>query len=222
MEWCRLLELKNVSYSYDEKNAVLKDLDLSISGEGLTGVFGPNGSGKTTLGKLACGILQPTAGKVLLQGEDISGLALGEIGQSVGYLFQEPERQLFAPTVEEELSFILRVQGVDDDDIARRVDEMLSYFHLKNLRDSFPFNLSRGEKQRLALAAVLINQPEFLILDEPTTALDVKRKKELSEMLDILLEEGVGMMVISHDHQFVHEHASKIIRLSGGEVNLNG
>jgi len=217
-----VIDLRNVVYQYpDEKRPVLGGIDLCVSGTGLTALVGPNGSGKTTLGKMMAGILKPDSGSVRINGRDASEMSLGEIGQQVGYLFQEPDRQLFAPTVQEELAFVSRVRGAAEEDIAGRVGNMLDRFHLSHLRERFPFSLSRGEKQRLVLAAILIQCPRFLILDEPTTALDVRRKAELAENLSDLDSEGVGMLVISHDHEFATRRASRVIELRGGAVHAD-
>lgn len=208
----------DVSYSYDRGDRVLREVSLRVAGDGMTAVTGPNGSGKTTLGKLMAGILKPDSGRVEISGQDTRNMALGEIGTKVGYLFQEPERQLFAPTVGEELSFVLQLKGAPEPDVQQRVDEMLDRFHLAGLRERFPFLLSRGEKQRLALAAVLVNRPRFLVLDEPTTALDLKRQGELLGILHELLDDGVGMLFISHDRRFVNQAASRVVELVGGEI----
>ena len=214
------IQLEEVSFSYGKKNSekVIKNINLAVCKEGLTALIGPNGSGKTTLGKLVAGIFKPTLGRVLIDGQDTRDLSLGKIGQKIGYVFQDPERQIFAPTVREELSFILELKGFNSEEVNKKVETMLSRFHLSELKEEFPFYLSRGEKQRLALAAVLINDPPFLILDEPTTALDIKRKGELQKILKDLLDRGIGMLVISHDHKFVKRYADRVLEMAGGEI----
>ncbi|ACB83933.1 energy-coupling factor ABC transporter ATP-binding protein [Natranaerobius thermophilus] len=214
----KLIRVDNVSYSYNGTEQVLDGMNLTLSDGKLTALIGANGSGKTTLGKLMAGVLQPTSGQVLIDDKDTREMSLGEIGKRIGYLFQEPDRQIFAPTVEEELSFVLKVRGFSDNEISELVNDMLSLFHLDHLRSSFPFYLSKGEKQRLALASILINKPDFLILDEPTTALDIKRKSELLEILKKLLDNDVGMLIISHDYEFVTQYADRIIKIAGGEI----
>lgn len=216
------ISIKNLYFSYKKSdNWVLKGLDFQPPAQGLTALIGDNGSGKTTLGKLMAGILKPVRGQVLIDGQASTDLSLADIGESIGYMFQEPERQIFAPTVEEELSFVLRYKGIAQAEIETRVSEMLKRFHLTAFRDSFPFQLSQGEKQRLALAAILINRPEYLILDEPTTALDLKRKEELLAILKGLLDKGIGITVISHDHKFAQKYASRLLTVTGGELIEN-
>lgn len=155
---------------------------------------------------------------MLIDGINSINMTLGQIGNKIGYLFQNPDNQIFAPTVREEISFIPELKGCQHEEIVHIADEMLELFGLKGLEDALPFRLSRGEKQRLALAAILVNHPRFLILDEPTTGLDIERKNILSDTIRKLRGEGLGMAVISHDESFIKSHADRIIRLSGGEI----
>lgn len=193
-------------------------MSIELFSEDFTAIVGANGTGKTTLGKLMTGILKPEKGSVIIDGLDSSKISLGAIGKKAGYLFQNPERQIFAPNVYEELSFPLEVKGMKKEEIERKVNESLTIFQLTHLSKVFPFTLSQGEKQRLALAAILINEPKFLILDEPTTGLDIERKNTLSTILGRLKEKGIGIVMISHDGAFIGKHATRIIELAGGEV----
>lgn len=164
------------------------------------------------------GILRPQKGCVRICGSDSNGMKLGEIGRRVGYLFQNPALQIFAPSVREEVSFALELKGYSSEEIGRRVDEVLRDLDLFHLQDALPFKLSRGEKQRLAIAAVLVNKPGFLILDEPTTGLDMERRRVLSDMLRDLKQKGIGMAVISHDRAFIDRLADREVRMHGGEI----
>ncbi|KAB3531267.1 ABC transporter ATP-binding protein [Alkaliphilus pronyensis] len=212
------IDLNNVSFKYKDNQFIIKDVSLKLLKEDFTGVIGPNGGGKTTLGKLMAGILKASKGDVFIDGLNSQDLKLGAIGKRVGYLFQNPERQIFAPTVEEDLTFSLRIKGIEKQQILIKAQEMMELFQLKHLANQFPFTLSQGEKQRLALAGTLINDPSFLILDEPTTGLDIERKKQLTNILKKLQKKGVGMVFISHDDDFINNLSTRIIQLIGGEI----
>jgi energy-coupling factor transport system ATP-binding protein len=140
------------------------------------------------------------------------------VGRKIGYLFQNPDRQLFALSVREELAFALRLQGIDQAIVDQRVSRVLDRFQLGQMEGRLPQRLSQGEKQRLALAAVMLQQPEYLILDEPTSSLDDTRRRQLSRELKALREAGIGMLIITHDQSLVGEHAERILRLQAGRV----
>lgn len=216
------LKLIDVTYSYRRGNFTIKKINQVFHRGEFTAITGPNGSGKTTLGKLMAGIFKPDKGKVLINGRDSKEISLGEIGKMVGYLFQQPERQLFTPTVEKEVGFALEFMGESPEVVSRKVDRMLESFSLSELKDSSTYRLSAGERQRLALAAVLINQPQFLILDEPTTGLDPVRKQRLADILTDLKREDIGLAVISHDQAFIKKNADRVIVMAGGEVIETG
>jgi len=214
--------VNNVSFAYEKGKMVINRAHLEFQRAGCTAIIGPNGGGKTTLGKLMAGILKPTTGHVLVDGLDTSKVTLSTIGERIGYLFQEPDRQIFAPSVREELAFALELKGVDPMIIEEKVKVALKQFDLLDLEDASPFQLSRGEKQRLAIAAIMVNTPCFFVLDEPTTGLDYERKGILSAVINQLLERGIGMVVISHDMAFVRKHAIRVISIEGGEVHYDG
>lgn len=214
----KVIELDNIHFSYTSNHNIIENLSLDLYQGQFTALTGSNGSGKTTLGKLIMGILKPHKGKISILSKDASKMTLGQKGQRVGYLFQNPNSQLFATTVYEELSLILEIKGYDKKTIDEKVNEMLETFQLNHLRDSFPFILSGGEKQRLALASVLMNQPEYLILDEPTTSLDIKRKETFSGFIQQLKQQNIGMLVISHDESFIGEHADRVLQLERGRI----
>jgi len=208
------ISLSKVYYSYEKENIVFSGLDLELASGDITAITGPNGSGKTTLSKLIMGILRPDSGKVFLDGVDVDKMTLGEVGSKVGYLFQNPELQLFANTIFDELSFVLRLKGLQEEKIEEKVDRLLKDFNLSDYGDASPFNLSFGEKQRLAIASVLINEPQYLILDEPTTGLDYKRKRQLRDILAGLLERGIGISLITHDLDFIQYFGARVLRFS--------
>lgn len=197
---------------------MLAAIDLSIKAADTVALLGANGSGKTTLGKLIMGLLKPTAGQVLLAGRPIDSYSLGARGRRLGYVLQNPERQLFTPTVSEEIAFGLRYRGLAAEAVAERVAEMLALFELTAYAATFPFNLSRGEQQRLALAAIMALQPEFIILDEPFTGLDWLRKQRLAAILERVQRQGVGYLLISHDQDLCARLCGRKLSLAGGRL----
>jgi energy-coupling factor transport system ATP-binding protein len=197
---------------------VFENISLTFSGTGCTVITGPNGSGKTTLGKLMIGIIEPPKGSVLLEGKCIKNFTPGYIGQKIGYLFQNPDLQLFTLNVRDELSFSDRFMGHRNDSIESEVDEILRIFQLSMLQERIPFNLSRGERQRLALACLIINRPGFLILDEPTTGLDSTGKKILIDILRSQIKNGTGICIISHDNCFIKAFDCRVIRIDKGKI----
>ncbi|MCL2201911.1 MAG: energy-coupling factor ABC transporter ATP-binding protein [Oscillospiraceae bacterium] len=212
------LELKNICFTYPT-NEKRQNFTLRVeyfSPGKCTAIMGENGSGKTTLGKLAAGLLRPDSGCVLYDGKDIAGLKLGEIGKQVGYLFQEPARQIFAPTPVEEIAFPLELRGVSKEEAHERAWEYLRMFELENIAENTSYTLSRGEKQRLAIAAAMVMEPRFFVLDEPTTGLDKRRRGILSDTLHSLLGRGVAILLISHDRDFSSSLDAEIRYMDGG------
>lgn len=213
------IELNQVEFSYPrKKNPAVTGINLRLEKDGITAIVGPNGSGKTTLTKLIIGVLQPTQGKIYLEGQPIERYSLAEIGRRIGYVFQNPDLQLFCRTAAEEVGFGLTNQGYDSIKVKERVDFYLDYFELAKYRNTFPMHLSQGEKQRLAIAAVLANEPEFLILDEPTTGLDVYRKSLLEDYLKKVTRLDRGILLVSHDLSFVDRMAERVVTIVNGRI----
>ncbi|WP_157950097.1 energy-coupling factor ABC transporter ATP-binding protein [Vallitalea okinawensis] len=213
--------LNNVSFQYEKKKSILHHINLSLNQGEVTFLRGENGCGKTTLSKLLIGILKPTEGIVSLNGQDISQLSLHEIGKSLGYLFQNPEKQLFALTVEEELVFLSTLQRGGQQEVKNRADSLLKQFDLHDKCNQLIHTLSYGEKQRLALAAILMNNPQYIILDEPTTGLDIKRKKQLMRIIKDLNNQGTGFLIITHDEEFSKELGERFLNIKKGRVYDN-
>lgn len=213
------LKLSQVTFFYPRKlKPALTGLNLGLEKDEITAIVGPNGSGKTTLTKLMIGVLQPAEGEIQLEGRPIAGYSLAEIGRRIGYVFQNPDLQLFCSSVAEEVGFGLTNQGCEPATVEEKVDFYLDYFELAAYRNAFPLHLSQGEKQRLAIAAVLANEPEFLILDEPTIGLDAYRKKLLEDYLKKVARLGRGMLLISHDAPFVNRMAERVVTIENGRI----
>ncbi|MDR0519311.1 MAG: energy-coupling factor ABC transporter ATP-binding protein [Clostridiales Family XIII bacterium] len=219
------LTADRVSFSYDARGArdILHDFSATFPSGAITAVTGPNGCGKTTLARLLVGILKPRAGGISIDGVPVSGLTLTEVGRRVGIVMQDPCRQIFTTSVWDEMMFGLENIGAGKSDAERLSDEYLSLFGLADKKDCFPFELSTGERQRLVLAAVLAAKPAYLILDEPTSSLDIGRRKTLGGYLSGIRDrDGVGVVLISHDAKFVGEHADAVIELTPYRSDTGG
>ena len=209
---------ESVDFKYRRSTNIFQGLDLSVNSKEITAITGKNGSGKTTLSKLAAGMLRPQKGRIIIDGEDIIEMSLGKLGTKLGYVFQAVERQLFGMTVLDELTFVDRLKGIEESETYAKANELLDSFELADLEDRHPSTLSYGEKRRLAIAAALMSDVRFLILDEPTSFLDPERIESLSITLDSLKAKGVGMLIISHDEDFIDRHADRIIRIADGGI----
>ncbi|OQB24011.1 MAG: Energy-coupling factor transporter ATP-binding protein EcfA1 [Firmicutes bacterium ADurb.Bin182] len=212
------IRLKDAIFTYPQSGFKVICEDLSLNTDETALVTGKNGSGKTTLLKLCCGILRPESGTLFIFGEDANKQSLGKIGQNVGYLFQEPSRQLFAATVWDEMTFIGGILGEDPEAIKERAESLLRRFNMLDMRERSVYRLSRGEKQRLAIAAILMRKIRYLILDEPTTGLDGENKKALIEVIESLQNDGIGIAIISHDRGIINCCGQKRIHVEGGRV----
>lgn len=219
MKRLAFIEVDKVSFAYDGETVVISGLDMEIEARGFTAIMGPNGSGKTTLGKLMMGILKPVSGIVSIDGDDTRQLSLSQAGSKIGYLFQNPEFQIFSQNVMDELTFIPRLKGGDESSLKREAKRLIRLLHLEDKKDIPVFNLSYGEKQRLAIAGILACAPRYLILDEPTTGLDMVRKGMLISILSKLLDEGIGMTVITHDRGFVNNFSGRLLNMREGRIS---
>lgn len=212
------IELKNAVYRYPRSGFGVHCEELKLFPAEMTFITGPNGSGKTTLSKMLCGILPLSSGTMLLRGEDATKKSLGFIGKTVGYLFQSPEKQLFSTSVWEELTYVPLLLDKDEKATSTQAEELLHTFQMSLLRDRSPYCLSRGEKQRLAICAVLMQGATHLILDEPTTGLDSENRAILHGVFQTLIERGVGLCIITHDNDLKSRFAARTVVVLNGEV----
>jgi len=208
-----------VSFSYPHGPEVLRDISFEIGRGETVALLGANGSGKTTLALLLAGMLKPSHGRIVLysmHGEN----AKSNPAKRVGLLFQNPSRQLFCDSVRDEIEFGPRNMGcVGFSETARR---MMESFELSGYADTHPHHLSEGEKQRLATASVLAAGPDLLILDEPTTGQDWGNLKALIDLLGPYVEEGMSVLLITHDARLAREFASRAVTLEDGRILAGG
>lgn len=213
--------INSLTFSYPNSDTILENISFDIERKHRVGFMGPNGCGKTTLVKLMMGILKPQAGEIYLTKSNIKDMTLSEIGKNVGFVFQNPDKQLFAPTVFEQMSFSHKFnKNISKDEIEEKIDYYLNIFDLLEYKKDYPFNLSLGQKQRLALASVLSRDVDFLIMDEPSTGLDILRLKSLEKCLLSLKSENKGYIIISHDSKFLTRHVDKLLRFKDKGVEF--
>jgi energy-coupling factor transport system ATP-binding protein len=201
---------------------VLDDVCLEIAAGEFIAIVGQNGSGKTTLAKHLVGLLAAGDGKVMIGGRDRASLHPAETAHEVGYVFQNPDHQIFAATVADEVAFGPRNFGLDDAEVARRSNEVLSAVNLTAERDRDPFLLSKGERQRLAVASVLALRPRLLILDEPTTGLDYREQRRMMVLIGDLNRSGIAIVMITHTPWLVAEYARRVVLMRKGRVTFDG
>ncbi len=205
-----MIELKNVTYTYPQNSKpTLNRINAVFDTGEIAAITGKNGCGKTTVTKLITGVLRPDFGKIFIDGEDISDMDLFEIGQRAGYVFQDPSRQLFCDSVRSEIAYGLKNLGLSSEKIIQVSDYYMEMFHITHLADRFPGKLSQGEKQRVALAAVLAMGNKYIILDEPTTGLDMRSRKRLGELLIQIRDSGRGVIIVSHEKEFCQTYVDR-------------
>jgi energy-coupling factor transport system ATP-binding protein len=202
-----MLNFNNVSFSYFG-HEILNDVSLEIRAGEFVVLLGDNGAGKSTMLRLCNGLLKPDRGSVKVCGNDTLKVKTSRIAGQVGFLFQNPDRQICQKTVREEIAF-----GLDNP----AIDAQLAYFGLDGERD--PFEMSRGERQRVALASVLVREPELLLLDEPTVGLDRNESRELmNSVRRQQLENRAAVLMITHDLEIADEFANRQILLCEGQL----
>ena len=210
-----VLEFSNVGFSYNE-TANVHDLNVKVHKGDFISIIGSNGAGKSTFSKLTNGLLKPSLGDVLVLGENTKKQKVSALAKHIGFLFQNPDRQICCATVREEIAFSLRNNGIPEDEIKTRVAKTLEEFNFDG--DTEPFNMSRGQRQRLCLACLIALNPEILILDEPTTGLDYRECMEVMSRIRELNENGTTVIMVCHDMEVVLDFAKTVIVMNRGEI----
>ena len=203
-----MIEFKNVCYAY-ENIPVLKNINFKISKGESVALYGANGTGKSTLLKILNGLIFPEVGEYIFKGEVVTSKLMKNPGyaknfhQQIGFVWQNPDVQLFCSSVEEELAFAPEQMGLPESEVNRRVDDAINLFGLENLRHRAPYYLSGGEKKKVSIASILTMNPAIWTLDEPLSALDEKTKSWLTEFLLELKRAGKTIIFSSHESEFI-------------------
>jgi energy-coupling factor transport system ATP-binding protein len=217
-----VLEAKGLSCVYPDGTAALTGVDLTVRGGEMVAILGRNGSGKTTLARHLAGLVHPTAGTVRVRGREIGARAAPRLGTEVGYIFQNPDHQIFAETVLDEVSFGPRNLGCTPGQVAERATEALAAVGLDGLESEDPFALPRGDRQRLAVASALAARPRILLFDEPTTGLDASSIAAMMDLLHGLAGSGHTILFITHSMELAAHHARRIVLLDAGRILRDG
>lgn len=217
-----MIEVEDVYFTYPNGVEALKGISLKIENGEFVAIMGQNGAGKTTLVKHFNGLLKPTRGKVLVDGVDTTKVSVATLARNVGFVFQNPDHQLFSETVEEEIAFALRNFGFKENIIKRRVTWALNLLGLTQYRKTSPFMLSGGERKRVALASVLAWNPKILILDEPTIGQDYQQKEKLRQFITQMKTQRKTVVIVTHDVEFVAECNPRVVLMREGKIVADG
>lgn len=218
------LSTENLSFTYPDGTQALKNINIEIEKGEKVAIIGPNGAGKSTLFSHFNGLTEPTSGCVKIEGKPISFEKdeLLKVRQKVGIVFQDPNDQLFAPTVKEDIAFGPMNLGLSYDEVEKRVEDALKMVGMENYEDKTPHHLSGGQQKRIAIAGIIAMKPELMILDEPTAGLDPDSVEKVLNIMNQLNEEGMTLIISSHDIDMISKYADKIFVLYNGEIIESG
>ena len=212
-----ILEVKNLHFQYNRKRKILKDINFTIREGEMVSIVGTNGAGKSTLAKVICGFVTETEGEILFKGESLKGQTIKERSQKIGYVMQNPNQMICKSMIFDEVALGLRLRGVDEATVEEKVNHALKICGLYPFR-KWPISaLSFGQKKRVTIASILVMEPQILILDEPTAGQDYHHYTEIMEFLKSLNDQGVTIIMITHDMHLMLEYTPHAIVISGGQ-----
>lgn len=219
-----MLEVKNIKYSYNSDYQALKGVSLKVEKGDMVALLGKNGAGKSTLFLHLNGIYRPDEGQVFIDGEELKydKKSLLKFRQKVGIVFQNPDDQIFAPTVEEDVAFGPLNLGLSMEEVQDRVEEALARVGMSGFEKTAPHHLSGGQKKRVSIAGILAMKPEVMVLDEPTAGLDPQGVVDLTKLLKELNDEGITIIISTHEVDLVPDYAKKVFVLVDGLLIAEG
>ncbi|MFD1038233.1 ABC transporter ATP-binding protein [Virgibacillus byunsanensis] len=211
------IDASTISWSNRHRD-ILRDVSLQIYKGEFIAIIGANGSGKTSLSRILAGIQKPTTGTIHVRGKALKSWKESHLRAEVGYVFQNPEHQFITNTVFDEVAFSLRLKEYPQKDISEKVEGILETCRLSQHKDDHPYSLSQGQKRRLSVATMMIDNQNMLLLDEPTFGQDAQSNLELMKLLEDRHSQGTTMVVITHDMEIVHHYATRVVVLNEGRV----
>ncbi|WP_261810722.1 energy-coupling factor ABC transporter ATP-binding protein [Levilactobacillus humaensis] len=216
------IDLQDLHFGYRPEHEILHGVDLTLAGTDPIAIIGQNGAGKTTLVKQFNGILTPTSGHVLIDGQDVTTQTTAKWSSKVGYVFQNPNDQLFLDSVRKEFEFGPKRIGMSSAEIKQRVDQVAELVELTDDLDTHPFDLDDTQKKFCTIGAIIMMNPDVVVFDEPTCGQDVHGDHLLNHIIQHLTAEGKLCVTISHDMKFVSQNFKRVIVMSQGAVQLDG
>ena len=217
-----MIEIEKVSFAYPSGVEALRNVSLKVQDGDFVAIMGQNGAGKTTLVKHFNGLLKPATGAIRVDGVETTKTSVAALARKVGFVFQNPDHQLFSETVEDEIAFALKNFGYKEEAIEKRITWALTLLGLTQYRKTSPFMLSGGERKRVALASVLAWDPQILILDEPTIGQDYQQKEKLRQFIIQMRAQGKTIVIVTHDVEFVAECNPRVVLMKEGQIVADG
>lgn len=219
-----IIETRDITYNYPDGTKALDKVNFKAEDGKIIALLGPNGAGKSTLFLHFNGILRPTSGSVVVNGKEIkyNKKDLMQVRQNIGIVFQNPDDQLFAPTVVEDVAFGPMNLGLSKEEVEQRVDESLRRVGMEEFKKKAPHHLSGGQKKRVAIAGILAMKPKIMVLDEPTSGLDPKGASQILKILYKLNKEGMTIIISTHDVDLVPLYAYSVYIISDGKIIKEG
>ena len=219
-----MIEIKNLKFKYhqDQPSYILDDVSFHVKrGEWLS-IVGHNGSGKSTTARLIDGLLVAESGQIIVEGQELTEENVWDIRDKIGMVFQNPDNQFVGATVEDDVAFGLENKGVPYEEMASRVQEALEFVGMSEFKDREPARLSGGQKQRVAIARGLAMNPDIMLFDEPTSALDPEMVGDVLNVMKELAEQGMTMIIVTHEMGFARQVANRVIFTADGEFLEDG
>ncbi|MFQ6127509.1 MAG: energy-coupling factor ABC transporter ATP-binding protein [Thermoplasmata archaeon] len=210
-----MIRLEDVSFSYEKGRLAVKNISLGVEEGERVAILGPNGAGKSTILKLVAGLISPDSGRILMSGKELTRGNAQELRRGIGFLFQEPDDQIFMPSVREDVAFGPYNLGLAVEEVSERVSEAMKLTGIEDFGDRVPHKMSTGEKKRVAIAGILAMRPRILLLDEPCSSLDGKTRKRLMDLVNSL---NVTLLVATQDVEVVVELADRVILLNRRKI----
>ena len=217
-----MLDIQQVSFAYPGHAPALKEVSLTVAAGDFIGLAGRNGSGKTTLTRIMVGLAKPVFGQVLLDGKNTIQCGPAVMARAIGYVFQNPDRQIFRDTVAQEVAFGPEQMDWSDNERMQAVADALRMTGLESVAAAYPRGLTRSFRQRIAIASALALKPRLLILDEPTSGQDAEEKAQLMSLLDELNQQRIGIILVTHDMELLLAHTRRAVVLHQGEKVFDG